>query len=264
MSELNKRVESPKKNRFPLYLQILTGMISGILIGFIALYFKSGNLVNDWVRPWGNLFIRLLQLIAVPLVFFSLLKGIMGIMDVSKFAKIGIRTVLIYLLTTFVAVMLGLSLGLIVKPGNFLNKGEQTSLMNTYSGVEKHYAEISKEAKAPLSFLNDIVPSNFMSAASDNSKIIQVIFFAILIGLAIIMLPSETMQPVVRFFDAFYLIMLKIVDLIIKTAPIGVAALMAGLVVDFSGQLSMFTALGIYALTTIFGLLLLMFGFYPY
>ncbi|MGL4293188.1 MAG: dicarboxylate/amino acid:cation symporter, partial [Bacteroidales bacterium] len=104
---------------------------------------------------------------------------------------------------------------------------------------------------------------NIFSAASDNSKILQVIFFAVLLGIAIILLPNEKMQPVIRFFDAFYLIMLKVVDFIISTAPIGVAALMAGLVVDFSGQLSMFGALGIYALTTIAGLLLLMFGFYP-
>ncbi len=263
MTKVKAGEEGSGKIKFPLYLQIMAGMICGVIIGFIALAFSGGSFVNDWIRPWGNLFIRLLQMIAVPLVFFSLLKGIIGIMDVGKFARIGIRTLIIYISTTIVAVLLGLSLGLIVKPGSFLKKAEGAALMNEYGEVDNRYMEISKETKAPLSFLNDLVPANFIKAASENGKILQVIFFATLLGLAIIMLPLETVLPVIKFFDASYLIMLKIVDIIIKTAPIGVAALMAGLVVDFSGQLSMFVALGVYAVTTIIGLLILMFGFYP-
>lgn len=260
---MNKDMPSAKRKKMPLYLQILFGMIAGILMGFIALQVHGDKFVNDWIRPWGQLFIRLLQLIAIPLVFFSLIKGVMGVMDVGRFAKIGIRTVIIYMGTTVFAILLGLSLGLIVKPGTFFNPNETTELINKYETQVETTTHVATQEHAPLAILNEIVPANFVSAASDNSKILQVIFFAVLLGIAIIILPSKQMQPVIKFFDAFYLIMLKVVDFIIATAPIGVAALMAGLVVDFSGQLSMFGALGIYALTTIAGLLLLMFGFYP-
>lgn len=263
--EINDTIAKKKKS-LPLYLQILFGMIAGIVIGFVSLQLNGIEFVNEWVRPWGKLFIRLLQLIAIPLVFFSLIKGILGISDVSKFAKIGVRTIVIYILTTLVAVLLGLALGQLVKPGKFFKKSNTEEVV-----VDYQVAEVAAQPapntiqfeRHPLAILDDLVPSNFINASSDNSKVLQVIFFAILLGIAIIMLPPKEMKPVIDFFDAFYTIMLKVVDFIIATAPIGVAALMAGLIVDFSGELSMFGALGIYALTTIVGLFLLMFGFYP-
>lgn len=260
---MNKELTTAIRNKFPLYLQILVGMVVGVMIGFIALKLNGELFINDWIRPWGRVFIRLLQLLAVPLVFFSLIKGVMGIMDVSKFAKIGVRTILIYISTTVVAVLLGLSLGLLVKPGKFFNPQDKTELISQYEAQVETSSALSLEKRAPLGMLDEIIPSNIFSAATDNGKVLQVIFFTVLLGIAIILLPNEKMQPVVQFFDAFYLIMLKVVDFIISTAPFGVAALMAGLVVDFAGQLSMFGALGIYALTTITGLLILMFGFYP-
>lgn len=262
-NEIKDASAKMNKKKLPLYLQILIGMIVGIGIGLIALQFHGDKFINDWVRPWGQVFIRLLQLIAIPLVFFSLIKGVMGVMDVSRFAKIGIRTVVIYMLTTVCAILLGLSLGLLVRPGKFFNSNDKAGLISKYETQVEASANEASQEHPPLAILDEIIPANFVRAASDNGKILQVIFFAILLGIAIIVLPSDKMQPVIRFFDAFYLIMLKVVDFIIATAPFGVAALMAGLVVDFSGQLSMFGALGIYALTTIFGLLLLMFGFYP-
>ena len=191
MTLLNNMKQYIQKINLPLYLQITIGMIIGIIIGFVALSFSEGvGFVNDWIRPWGNLFIRLLQMIAVPLVFFSLLKGIMGVMDIGKFTRLWLRTLIIYISTTVVAVLLGLSLGLIVKPGSYLNKTEQTSLFDKYENVEKQYSNISQQNRAPLSFLNDLVPSNFIKAASENGKILLVIFFAIMISLAIILIPN--------------------------------------------------------------------------
>ena len=112
------------KITIPLYLQILIGMIAGILIGFVAIRLNGGLFVNNWIKPWGQLFIRLLQLIAIPLVLISLIKGVTGLKDISRLSRIGGKTILIYMGTTVVAVVIGLCLGLIIKPGNYVNRDQ--------------------------------------------------------------------------------------------------------------------------------------------
>jgi len=112
-----------KKKRIPLYLQILLGMLGGILAGMVALFFNGKEFVAMWVKPWGRVFIKLLQLIAVPLVFLSLFKGVTGLQDISRFSKIGLRTVVIYLGTTFFAILIGVTLALTIRPGRFFRPG---------------------------------------------------------------------------------------------------------------------------------------------
>ncbi|KAA6305247.1 Proton glutamate symport protein, partial [termite gut metagenome] len=104
----------------PLYLQILLGMGAGILIGIIALHFNGTPFIQNWIYPLGRLFIRLLQLIAVPLVIVSLIKGVIGLKDISKFSRMGGRALIIYVVTTMIAIMIGLSMGLLVKPGEMV------------------------------------------------------------------------------------------------------------------------------------------------
>lgn len=258
---------SKMKSKFsiPLYLQILLGMIAGIIVGIMALRFGGEKLVNDWIRPWGQVFIRLLQLIAVPLVFISLVKGVMGLQDISRFSKLGGRTILIYVCTTVVAVSIGLGLGTAIKPGNFFNKEKAAAMQANYRAVvieKKEAAELVKD-EGPLNFLNEIIPDNFVKATSDNRKMLQVIFFSVLFGIAALSIEKTKVAPVARLFDSLYDIILKMVDYIILFAPYGVTALMAGLVVDFSGDVSMFGALAVYAGTVVLGMALLMFGFYP-
>lgn len=258
---------SKMKSKFsiPLYLQILLGMIAGIIVGIMALRFGGEELVNDWIRPWGQVFIRLLQLIAVPLVFISLVKGVMGLQDISRFSKLGGRTILIYLCTTVVAVSIGLGLGTAIKPGNFFNKEKAAAMQANYCAVvieKKEAAELVKD-EGPLNFLNEIIPDNFVKATGDNRKMLQVIFFSVLFGIAALSIEKTKVAPVARLFDSVYDIILKMVDYIILFAPYGVTALMAGLAVDFSGDVSMFGALAVYAGTVVLGMALLMFGFYP-
>ena len=124
-----------QKKKFPLYIQILIGMVVGIIIGFIATHTGSATLVKDWIQPWGQLFIRLLQLIAIPLVFISLVKGVTGLKDISRFSKLGGRTILIYLCTTVIAVLFGVSMGLLVQPGNLVVREQLVNLLEDYQGV---------------------------------------------------------------------------------------------------------------------------------
>lgn len=249
----------------PLYLQILSGMVFGIIIGIIALQFDGAQFITYWIRPWGQIFIRLLQLIAIPLVFISLIKGVTGLKDISKFSRIGGKTVILYLCTTVVAVVIGLGLGLLVKPGNLVNKEQVAYMQESYLSVVEEKRIVAEQAhdQGPLAFLEDIVPNNIFNAASDNSRMLQVIFFAIFFGIAALAIPKERIEPVIVLFDSLNDIILKMVDYIIRFAPWGIAALMAGLITDFNGDASIFSALAVYALTVAFGMFLIAFVFYP-
>jgi Na+/H+-dicarboxylate symporter len=227
--------------------------------------FGQGEVVQLWIKPWGNIFIRMLQLIAVPLVLVSLIKGVTGIEDIRRFSQIGLKALLIYMSTTVCAILVGLALVLSVKPGNFVDAAVASQMKESYQHVvnEKMSAAESTSEQGPLSFLNDIVPDNLFAASSNNSKMLQVIFFAIFFGIAAISLPKEKTKAVLKVVDSLYDIILKMVDYIIRFAPYGVFALMAALVADNSSNLSIFAALGMYTLTVIAGLLLLIFVFYP-
>lgn len=249
----------------PLYLQILYGMVAGILVGIVALQFDGADFIQKWVRPWGQLFIRLLQMIAIPLVFISLVKGVTGLKDISKFSRIGGKTIGIYVCTTVVAVLLGLAMGLLIKPGKLVNRDQVAHLQESYHAVVEERKEMAAQTqdKGPLAFLDEIVPNNILGASSDNSKMLQVIFFAVFLGVAALALPPEKTKPVIALFDSLNDIILKMVDYIILAAPWGVTALMAGLITDFNGDASIFSALAVYALTVVGALLILVLVFYP-
>ena len=240
-------------------------MIAGIATGMLFISFGQGEVVQLWIKPWGNIFIRMLQLIAVPLVLVSLIKGVTGIEDIRRCSQIGLKALLIYITTTVCAILVGLALVLSVKPGNFVDAAVASQMKESYQHVvnEKMSAAESTSEQGPLSFLNDIVPDNLFAASSNNSKMLQVIFFAIFFGIAAISLPKEKTKAVLKVVDSLYDIILKMVDYIIRFAPYGVFALMAALVADNSSNLSIFAALGMYTLTVIAGLLLLIFVFYP-
>lgn len=254
-----------KKISIPLYLQILIGMIAGIILGFIAIALNSERFITQWIKPWGQLFIRLLQLIAIPLVLFSLIKGVTGLKDIGRLSRIGGKTILIYMATTVIAVVIGIGMGLIVKPGNLVNRDQVKHLQANYQSVveeKKQEAAITQD-KGPLNFLNDIIPNNIVSATADNSKMLQVIFFALFFGIAALSIPPEKVAPVLRFIDGMNDIILRMVDYIVMLTPWGVAALMAGLVCDFGGDASIFSALGVYALTVVAAMFILLLLFYP-
>ncbi|MDR2121374.1 MAG: dicarboxylate/amino acid:cation symporter [Tannerella sp.] len=258
--ELNK-----KRRTFPLYLQIILGMVLGIIIGIVAVLLDAGKLVNHWLVPWGQMFIRLLQLIAVPLIFVTLVKGITGLKDIRKFSQLGGKMMLLYLCFIAASAAFGIMLAVTVKPGSLVKHEVVEDIQKQYQAniEEKTIAAEQNIEQGPLNFLNDIIPNNIINAASNNANILQVIFFSVFFAMSILLLPAAKTKPVVEWFDALEKIILKMVDFIIKTTPVGVVALMAGLIVDFKGDISMFSALGVYALTVIVGLLIIMYVIYP-
>jgi len=251
--------------KLPLWAKIFIGMGLGILWGLVAVWRGWESFTTDWIKPWGTIFLKLLKLIAVPLIFVSLIKGISSLTDITKLSRIGYKTIVIYIATTIFATTVGLVMVNIIKPGNVFPADKQEQYREQFGGEIEMRQESAQDLKdqSPLFFFEDMIPDNFFKAAGDNSKMLQIIFFAILFSIALVLVPGDTTRVVKNFFDGLNDVILKIVDLIMRFAPIGVFALMAALVVDFSGDSDIFSALGMYMLTVIIALFLLIFGFYP-
>jgi len=251
--------------KLALHWKIILGMVLGVLYGLLASKMGWVDFTNDWIKPWGKIFINLLKLIAVPLVFASLIKGVSSLSDISKLSRIGGKTIGIYLFTTVVAVTFGLLLVNIIQPGTSFSEEKRLELKEQYASSAASKIASAKDVKedGPLQFIVDMVPSNFIQATGNNKNMLQVIFFAILFGIAMVMLPKEKTSVVKGFFDGVNDIILQIVDLIMLTAPYGVFALLGGLVVDFGGSAELFQALGIYSFSVVVGLLLMIMVVYP-
>jgi Na+/H+-dicarboxylate symporter len=249
--------------KIALHWQIIIGMILGVLFALLISNFEWGKqFVIDWIKPFGTIFINALKLIAVPLILASLIKGVSDLKDISKLSKIGGRTLFTFIFTTVIAVSIGLVIVNIVNPGKTISEETRNQLVESYSTVvsKKIEAAVVQRETGPLQFLEDLVPSNIFSAASDNSNMLQVIFFAILFGIGLILIPNEKSAPVKAFFDGSNDVILKLIDLIMLTAPLGVFALLAALVVEAPNS-DLFIALMWYSLSVLLGLLV-MIGFY--
>jgi Na+/H+-dicarboxylate symporter len=247
--------------KLDLHWQILIGMILGILFGFAMTQISWGrDFVSDWIQPIGNIFVKLLKLIAIPLILASLIKGISDLKDISKFRNIGLRTIVIYVCTTIVAITIGLLLVNIIQPGEGISQETIDKLTATYatdSGVTSKIEEASRQKEAgPLSFLEDMVPDNAIQAMSDNKLMLQVIFFTIFMGISMLLIGEKKAQPLKKFFDALNDVVLKMVDLIMLTAPVAVFALLASVVVSSSDP-ELLLALLKYAGVVVFGLFLM-------
>ncbi|MFN3908365.1 MAG: dicarboxylate/amino acid:cation symporter [Flavobacterium sp.] len=250
--------------KLSLPAQIILAMIFGLFIGFLFKNLELKWVVADWIAPFGNIFINLLKMIAVPLIVVSIIVGLADLKDIAKVSALGKKTIGLYLLTTFSAVTIGLVLANVIQPGNFIKEESRVALLESFSKDANQKIELAVKTKesGPLQPLVDIVPDNFFGALTDNSKMLQVILFVILIGIGIISVKEDKVKPVVDFFKGLNEIIMKIIDIIMLAAPIGVFALMAGLMVEIPDY-SALSALLVYAFTVVLGLAILAFGFYP-
>lgn len=221
--------------KMALHWKILIGMVSGVLFGVLMLNINGGDLfVNNWVKPLGTIFVKLLKLIAIPLILASLIKGISDLKDISKFKTIGSKTIITYVVTTVVAISIGLILVNVINPGSGISSETVERLTATYSessGVQSKLAEANNQIQSsPLQFLVDTVPDNAFKAMSNNSLMLQVIFFTIFLGISMLLIGEEKSKPLKLFFDSLNYVVLKMVDLIMKTAPYAVFALLASVI----------------------------------
>ena len=246
--------------KLALHWKIVIGMVLGVLLAIFLIQFSWGaEFIKDWIKPFGKIFINALKLIAVPLILASLIKGVSDLKDISKLSKIGGRTIFLYILTTVLAVCIGLVIVNIVQPGNSISEQTRTELLNNYKddAAQKKEAALKQQDAGPLQSLQDLVPDNIVAAASDNGNMLQIIVFAIFFGIGLILIPADKSKPVKDFFDGLNEVILKLIDLIMLAAPFGVFALLATLVAE-SPSIDLFKALLWYAFSVVLGLVIMM------
>ncbi len=255
--------------KIALHWQIIIGLILGVLFGIVAATNQWGQFTADWITPFGTIFVNLLKLIAVPLIMASLITGVASLADISKLSRMGGKTIAIYLMTTVVAICIGLILVNTLKPGDSLPDDVVASLQSSYQQqVEQREGVVQLvRERGPLQPIVDIVPENIIGAAGNNRNMLQVVFFALLVGVALIMVQNERTRVVLSFFQGLNDVVIKIVDIIMLMAPIGVFALIAGTITSIAGDdlasvLQLLRALGFYVLVVLMGLLLHVFIVY--
>ena len=251
--------------KLQLHWKIIIGLILGLLFGIMAASQGWGKFTSDWIAPFGKIFINLLKLIAVPLVLSSLITGVASLSDLKKLSRIGGKTITIYIATTAIAVTIGLITVNLLEPGETVPDDMKIKLQNTYQSAASGKLEAAEEVKdrSVLQPIVDMVPSNFFSSASNNRNMLQVVFVAIIIGIALIQIPKEKSRPVLEFMEGINDLVIKLVDNIMLMAPIGVFALIADTITSVAGNdinnvIELLSALGFYMLAVIFGLVIQM------
>ncbi|WP_033958281.1 dicarboxylate/amino acid:cation symporter [Psychroserpens jangbogonensis] len=246
--------------KLALHWKILIGMLLGLVFGFVMLQVGGREFTEDWIKPIGSIFVKLLKLIAIPLILASLIKGISDLKDISKFKNIGLKTIGIYIVTTVIAISIGLALVNIIQPGDGVSEETIAKLTDTYSENSSVKAKIEEASKqmntGPLQFLEDMVPDNAFNALSNNKLMLQVIFFSIFLGISMLLIGEKRAKPMKKLFDSLNDIVLKMVDLIMLSAPVAVFALLANVVVS-SDDPDILYALLKYAGVVVLGLVLM-------
>ena len=253
-----------------LHWQIVIGLALGLLYGVIAATSGWIEFTEDWVAPFGTIFLNLLKMIAVPLIIASLITGVASLSDLKKLSRIGGKTIFIYLGTTFIALLIGLLVVNVMQPGRAVPEDMRDRLQATYEGDVSARTLIAEQARerGPLQPLVDVVPENIFGASSNNSDMLQVVFIAIFFGIGLLLIPREKAQPLIAFFDGLNDLVIKLVELIMLTAPIGVFALLAGTITSIAednvGQIGeLLAALGYYMIAVVVGLLIHTLVTYP-
>ncbi len=246
-----------------LHWQIIIGLVLGLIYGIIAAGMGWQSFTSNWISPFGTIFMNLLKLIAVPLVVASLITGVASLSDMKKISRIGGKTITIYILTTLIALCIGLTLVNVLKPGANISPTIQEKMQYNYEQVAKSKLNNREKIKGrgPLQPVVDMVPSNIVSSFGNNRNMLQVVFFAILFGIALTMIPRERAKPIQDFFQGLNDTVIQVVNLIMKVAPYGVFALLAKTITTIAGDdLSQVTellgALGYYCFVVILGLVL--------
>ena len=260
--------------RLALHWQVLIGLAIGVLYAWLSITLGWNDFTIDYIKPFGDIFINILKLIAVPLVLFSIISGVASLGDPAKLGRLGIKTVLTYLLTTMAAVIVGLVLVNLFEPGsrvstdllesnriryelwrdaNGIQVLDKIQLRNDPAHQDK-VAIITKEqvqmndwvvdkltkaertkASGPLQPLVDVVPTNIFQALADMSML-QIIFFAVFFGVVLVGMPKDTAAPLIKGIEALNEVFIQMVWIVMKAMPIFVFALMAGQIVNAAGS----------------------------
>lgn len=268
----DKTPDSPKG--IALHTKILIGLLIGV-VGGLAINWTLGgsnpsvvSFVENVTRPIGTLFLNLLLMIVVPLVFASLVVGVAGIGDIRKLGRMGAKSFIYCLIISAISVFIGLGLANIIKPGEQMPPEVASQLKEKFSGgakasieAQKTTAESAKSDTAMMQVVKTIVPSNiFNSISGPSPNMLHIMFFALIVGIAITLLPSPVSAPFVGLMESVFAITSKIIDIIMKFAPYAVACLIFNNIAQFGFDL--LQSLAWFVGTVLLGLSLHFFGIY--
>lgn len=246
-----------------LHNWIILGLVLGLGYGILAAGMGWGEFTQDWISPLGDIFLRTLFLIAVPLILASIITGIASLSDTSKLARIGGKTIGVYIGTTVISLIIGLILVNTVRPGDTVPESVRMELEAQWGEMAEERQESAEEVqdRGPLQAFVDMVPENVIGSASNNRNMLQVVFIAILFGISLLLIPAEKAKPLLSFFDSLDELIIKLTQMIMYTAPVGVFALLADTVTlisedNLSELWSLLGALGVYMLVVIAGLII--------
>jgi DAACS family dicarboxylate/amino acid:cation (Na+ or H+) symporter len=275
--------ETPDKPRgMALHTRILIGLAVGVIAGLAVNKGFGGDhprvvwIVDNFTQPIGQLFLRLLLMIVVPLVFSSLVVGVAGIGDIRKLGRVGLKSFGYCLVISAVSVVIGLTLANTIKPGKRIDPATSAALQQRYATEATKTVEAAKKSGAVASPLmqvvDTLVPSNPLASiagvpsnpsiatSAGTPNMLHLMFFALIIGIAITLIPVRVTAPLLRGLEALYEITAKIIEMIMKFAPYAVACLLFNNTARFG--LDLLQALGWFVVTVLLGLSIHMFGVY--
>lgn len=229
----------------PLHTQILLGLVLGAVAGILV-----GERIGV-IKPVGDVFIKLITMIVVPLVFASILVGVASLGDLAKLGRIGLKTVAYYLVTTSIAITIGLALANLVKPGSRLDPTVSEELLSDFAGAAQVNIEAATEKPSVVDTLIDIIPTNPVSSMAD-ANMLQIIFFALVFGIALTYMERSKAEPVIAFMDTVNEAMIQLVHLVMKIAPYGVFALVAAIIGQYG--VGILQTLVVYSVVVVVGL----------
>jgi proton glutamate symport protein len=218
--------------RLQLYTKVLIALAAGALFGLIANRFEFAGFVGVWIKPVGTAFIRLISMVVVPLVFASLVVGTASLKDIRTLGRIGAKTLLFYMCTTAIAVSVGLGLADIVRPGTTLPRQAREQLIHDAAGQRDVATQPGAQQPSLRDLLLNVIPTNPVKSLVDG-QMLQIIFFALLMGICLTLVAPERGRAVIDFFKGLDEVIVRMVHVIMLTAPYGVFALIASVVADF-------------------------------
>jgi DAACS family dicarboxylate/amino acid:cation (Na+ or H+) symporter len=256
-----------------ILIGLVVGVVAGIAVNQIGKSSGEGFIAGvDWTirnftEPIGQLFLNLLLMIVVPLVFASLVVGVSGIGDIRKLGRVGFKSFAYCLIISAISVVIGLGLANTIRPGERIDAAISTQLQDRYKTdagkrVEAHNKDASAtQDSALMQVVKTVVPRNlFNSISGENPNMLHLMFFALIIGIAITLLPEAVSSPFVRGMASLFEITSKIIDMIMKFAPYAVACLIFNNMAKFG--IDLLGALFWFVLTVLLGLGIHFFGVY--
>jgi len=266
--------ETPDKPKgLALHTRILIGLAVGVIAGVAVNRFRGGEdakvgwLIDNITQPIGQLFLRLLLMIVVPLVFSSLVVGVAGIGDIRKLGRVGLKSFGYCLVVSAISVLIGLTLANTIKPGKRIDPQTSLALQQRYATDASRQVEDAKKTsgqtpKPMMAVVETIVPKNpfYAVGGKEDPNMLHIMFFALIIGIAITLIPVSVTAPLLRVLEAVYEVTAKIIEIIMKFAPFAVACLLFNNTARFG--LDLLQALAWFVITVLIGLSLQMFGVY--